>query len=157
MIPRVYVDTSVIGGCHDEEFRLWSNALMQDFQFGRFIPVISDIVEAEIAPAPLVVRRTFEELRTFNAQVVMADEEALALAERYEARSILPSRFRGDMLHIATATVVRVDLLVSWNFKHIVHYDKVRLFTAANIESGYPPLTIYSPREVATYESSDTE
>jgi hypothetical protein len=47
------------------------------------------------------------------------------------------------------------DLLVSWNFRHIVHYDKIRLFTAVNLERGYKPLTIYSPREVATDEEDN--
>ncbi len=55
------------------------------------------------------------------------------------------------MLHIALATVAEVDLLVSWNFKHIVRFDKIRLFNAANLEQGYKPLVIHSPREVTTY------
>lgn len=53
-----------------------------------------------------------------------------------------------DGLHIALATAAEVDLLVSWNFKHIVHYDKIRMFNAVNLELGYNPLQIYSPREV---------
>jgi hypothetical protein len=44
-----------------------------------------------------------------------------------------------------------VDLLVSWNFRHIVHYDKIRLFNAVHLELGYKPLYIYSPREVTHY------
>jgi len=50
------------------------------------------------------------------------------------------------------ATIAEVDLLVSWNFRHIVRYDKIRLFTAVNLELGYKPLAIYSPREVASDE-----
>lgn len=63
-------------------------------------------------------------------------------------RSVLGQTFINDMLHIALATISEVDVLVSWNFKHIVRLDKIRLFNAVNIEQGYKPLTIYSPREV---------
>jgi hypothetical protein len=56
------------------------------------------------------------------------------------------------MLHIALATVADADVLVSWNFKHIVRFDQIRLFNAANLEQGYKPLSIHSPREVTSYE-----
>lgn len=70
--------------------------------------------------------------------------------EEYQKRSILSSNFYGDGLHIALATVAEADLLVSWSFKHIVRFDKIRLFNAVNIEFGYKPLQIFSPREVTT-------
>jgi hypothetical protein len=62
-----------------------------------------------------------------------------------------------DGVHIAFATIAEVDVLVSWNFKHIVHLDKIRLFNAVNLEQGYKPLVIYSPREVASYDNEERE
>jgi len=62
--------------------------------------------------------------------------------------------FRNDMIHIALATVANVDILVSWNFKHIVRFDKIRSFNAINLEKGYKALQIYSPREVTFYEKN---
>jgi hypothetical protein len=56
------------------------------------------------------------------------------------------------MLHIALATVAAVDVLVSWNFQHIVRLDKIQRFNGVNLELGYRPLAKYSPREVTTYE-----
>ena len=56
------------------------------------------------------------------------------------------------MLHIALSTIADVDILVSWNFRHIVRYDKIRQFNAVNLEQGYHILDIYSPREVTSYE-----
>jgi hypothetical protein len=50
------------------------------------------------------------------------------------------------------APVHGADILVSWNFKHIVHYDKIVQFNAINLENGYHQLVILSPREVTTYE-----
>ena len=56
------------------------------------------------------------------------------------------------MQHTALATIAGVDAPVSWNFKHIVRLEKIRLFNAVNVESAYRVLSIRSPREVTTYE-----
>ena len=152
---RIYVDTSVIGGCFDPEFRLWSEALMEDFRQGRRIAVISEVVATEIAPAPEFVKSLHEELLGLPAEVVEVDEDAVSLVQRYIERSVLGQRFLNDMLHIALATIAEVDVLVSWNFRHIVRLDKIRLFNAVNLEQGYKPLTIYSPREVISYGTEE--
>lgn len=49
---RIYIDTSVLGGCFDVEFAWWSNGLIRDFRFGRLMPVLSDVTAAEVADAP---------------------------------------------------------------------------------------------------------
>lgn len=152
---RIYVDTSVIGGCFDPEFKEWSLALVDDFRLGRYIPVISDVTAAEALPAPSFVRELHAEILTLSAEVVGVSEEAISLAGSYEAHSVLSARFRNDMLHIALATIADVDVLVSWNFRHIVRLDKIRLFNAVNIEQGYKPISIYSPREVISYGQED--
>ena len=84
-----------------------------------------------------------------SAEVLTADVESAVLMRHYRSHKILSDKFEDDMMHIALATVAQVDILVSWNFKHIVHYDKIRQFNAINIDQGYKPLAIYSPREVA--------
>lgn len=151
---RVYVDTSVFGGCFDPEFAEWSNALMDDFRLGRCALVVSDVTVGEVAAAPEPVRELFSELLEMADDLAVTDE-ALELLRAYESRGILAQRFRNDMLHVAIATVAEVDVVVSWNFRHIVRLDKIRLFNAVNLELGYKPLTIYSPREVATYGQED--
>jgi hypothetical protein len=152
---RIYVDTSVIGGCFDPEFRVWSEALIDDFRQRRYVPVLSDVTAAEIIPAPVSVRTLHEELLALAAEVVEVSDEALSLVESYTGRGVLGSRFFNDMLHIALATIAEVDVLVSWNFKHIVRLDKIRLFNAVNLEQGYKPLVIYSPREVISYDAEE--
>lgn len=147
---RIYVDTSVIGGCFDPEFQTWSNDLVDDFRRNRFHPVLSDVTQAEIAYAPEVVRELHEELVAI-AEILPVTDEALEVLARYEAHEVLGPRFRNDMLHIALATVAEVDVLVSWNFRHIVRLDKIRLFNGINMELGYKTLAIYTPREVTTH------
>jgi hypothetical protein len=147
---RIYADTSVIGGCFDPEFRTWSNGLIDDFRAGCFDLVLSDVTAAEIDRAPEQVRDLHAEL-TELAENLSVTEEALFLLEHYEAHRVLDARFRNDMLHIALATVAAVDVLVSWNFQHIVRLEKIQQFNGINMELGYRPLPIYSPREVTTY------
>jgi predicted nucleic acid-binding protein len=151
-VLRVYIDTSVIGGCFDPEFSLWSNRLVQDFRDGRYIPVVSSIVATEIDSAPEQVRTKFEEILQLDPAFLELTEEVVNLAEVYSSHGALPPKFRNDLLHIALATVANVDVLVSWNFKHIVRLEKIRIFNAVNLELGYKLLQIHSPQEVASYE-----
>lgn len=57
-----------------------------------------------------------------------------------------------DAQHIAIATVARVDVLVSWNFKHIVNLQRIRGYNSVNLRKGYPLLEIRTPRELLTDE-----
>jgi predicted nucleic acid-binding protein len=150
-VQRVYIDTSVIGGCLDHEFAIWSKGLLRDFQEGNLLLVVSTIVTAEVTAAYEAVQMQYEDFLAVNPEVLEVTEQAILLAEAYQQRKILTPKYYADGLHIAVATVAEVDVLVSWNFKHIVHFNKIRLFNAANLEMGYKPIQIYSPREVTTY------
>ena len=149
---RVYSDTSVIGGCFDAEFSKWSTALFSDFRNKIYIPVLSDLVEAEIQDAPEDIKSKLYELLEMGCEILSADDESVSLANQYQERKILTPKFFNDGLHIAIATVNKIDVLVSWNFKHIVHFNKIHLFNAVNMEMGFKPIDIFSPREVTTYE-----
>lgn len=152
---RIYVDTSVIGGCYDPEFQTWSEPLIEDFRQRRYVPVLSDVTATEIAAAPAFVVALHQEIASLPAETASVTEETLSLVQAYSAQGVLGPRFRNDMLHIALATIAEVDVLVSWNFRHIVRLDKIRLFNAVNLAQGYKPLAIHSPREVATHGAED--
>ena len=151
-IPRVYIDTSVIGGCFDDEFSYWSKILVSNFKFKHFKPVLSDIVANEINHAPTHVIKKYAEIISYGAELLISNSQSAELVKHYRSHKILSDKFTDDMMHIALATIAEVDILVSWNFKHIVHYDKIYQFNAINIKKGYKPLAIYSPREVAYEE-----
>jgi hypothetical protein len=72
----------------------------------------------------------------------------IQLAEKYMEQKIVSKNYYSDALHIAVATVIGVDVLVSWNFKHIVNLDKIKLFNSVNLREGYNMLEIRTPREV---------
>lgn len=153
---RIYVDTSVLGGCFDAEFAIWSNGLIEDFRRGVFRPVLSDVTAIEVAKAPERVRALHREVAALG-EVVSATEEVVELVGAYESHVILGPRYRNDMLHIALATVASVDVVVSWNFRHIVRLDKIQMFNGVNIERGYRALAIYSPREVTTHGRDNSD
>ncbi len=98
---RVYTDTSVIGGCFDTEFEVWSNGLFQDFRLGRFVPVVSAVVAAEIEDAPETVRRAYDDLLALGAEVLLVTDEALDLADAYLERGVLTPKYYDDATHIA--------------------------------------------------------
>ena len=154
-IQRVYIDTSVIGGCLDPEFAVWSKGLLRDFQQGNLKLVISTTVAAEVAAAYDSVQIQYEAFLAVKPEILEVSEEAIVLAEAYQRRKIVTPKFRTDGLHIAVATIGEVDVVVSWNFRHIVHFNKIRLFNAVNMEMGYKALQIYSPREVTTYGTDE--
>ncbi|HEX3578636.1 MAG TPA: PIN domain protein [Thermoanaerobaculia bacterium] len=141
-----------MGGCFDIEFSTWSNALIGDFRAGRLIPLLFDVTAAEVAEAPPAVRDLHQEMLLLAGGLLPVTQKVAALVDAYTAKKILSARMAADMTHIALATLAQADALVSWNFKHIVRLEKIRLFNAVNVELGHQPLSIRSPREVATYE-----
>ena len=148
MIPRAYIDTSVIGGCLDEEFHEHSERLFTDFEAERLQAVISNITIAEMLQAPEEVRSILERPALQKAERVYLDEEAVSLVEAYIKEGIVGEANRVDAQRIAIATVQRVDILVSWNFQHIVNWSRIRAFHSVNLKFGYPQLEIRSPQEV---------
>lgn len=152
---RVYVDTSVIGGCLDEEFRLASSKLFARSRNGDALLVISDTTLAEIASAPAAVRGVIEDIPRECLEFIRQGSESEALAEEYIKQAVVTRRMLVDAQHIALATVARVDVLVSWNFKHIVNLDRIRGFNAVNLRSGYPMLEIRSPMEIWKDDDQD--
>ena len=90
----------------------------------------------------------YKEILDCGVEEVKTDSAVLKLVQEYLRRKILDNKFKSDLTHIALATVHNADVLVSWNFKHIVQYAKISQFNAVNIEQGYKTIGIYSPREV---------
>lgn len=148
MKARVYVDTSVIGGCEDDEFSEYSLRLMERFFQGDIVLVMSTLTVQELAAAPDEVRRHLASVPEAHIQTLQLDAEAKELAEAYISEGVISPRMRGDAQHIAIATVARVDVLVSWNFKHIVNLSRIHGYNSVNLRRGYPTLEIRAPREV---------
>jgi hypothetical protein len=149
---RAYADTSVFGGCFDDEFAEESRGFFAAVRAGRFRLVASPTVLAELQRAPEHVRAILAELPEDAVDMVEDSEEVARLREAYLEAGILETTQRADAEHIAFASVAEVDFVVSWNFKHIVQFEKIAGYQAVNLLNGYREIRIYSPREVVTSE-----
>jgi predicted nucleic acid-binding protein len=145
---RIYADTSVFGGCFDDEFAKESRKLFNEIKDGRFILVVSPTTLRELEQAPLEVRQIIAEIPDDCIELMDFSEDIEHLRDAYIDAGVVGPSGLLDAEHIASATVARVDLIVSWNFKHIVHYERIRGYHAVNLLEGFHPIPIYSPWEV---------
>jgi len=151
-LPRIYADTSVFGGCFDEEFAEESKLFFEDVKAGRFALVISSTILGELEKAPDYVQKVLTELPPERLEVIDFCDEIALLRDAYLLAGIVGPEGKADAEHIATASVADVDFVVSWNFKHIVHYEKICGYQAVNLMNGYKEIRIYSPKEVVESE-----
>ncbi|MEI8372813.1 MAG: PIN domain protein [Planctomycetota bacterium] len=147
-MTRVYVDTSVFGGTQDVEFSDESCRFLEEVRKGVFVVLISPLTVGELADAPESVSRTLFDLPPSQIESVPLNTEVIELAEEYVQTGVLGQGSADDAVHVAAATVARADLIISWNFRHIVNYRRIQGFNSVNVRMGYQPITILSPREV---------
>lgn len=145
---RAYVDTSVFGGVFDDEFAEHSRAFFLRVERLEVEILLGETTERELSLAPVPVRDLVSLIPSSMCVRCAVDQHAVDLANAYLQRGVVGPRWRDDALHVATATIHRADVLVSWNFKHIVRFDRIRAFNVINTEKGHPPIFICSPAEV---------
>ena len=145
---RIYTDTSVLGGIYDPEFEEWSKKLIDDFKKGRDTIVISDLTLREIEEAPIKVKNVIGKIPAKYIEYVTLNDEAKMLANHYLEENVVTKKNLIDARHIAIATVNKVDVVVSWNFQHIVNLNKIKLYNGVNLKYGYSLIEIRSPREI---------
>jgi hypothetical protein len=152
---KVYADTSTIGGCFDVEFQEWSVKLFEEFKSGIKFIMLSDLTLQELEMARPEVRNKINEVPHSNRISVFISDESIRLAETYIEEGALTNKSYNDALHIALATLSNADVLASWNFKHIVNINRIRLYNSINLKLGYRMIEIRTPREILTPENDE--
>jgi hypothetical protein len=147
MKQRIYLDTSVIGGYYDDEFSA-DTALFFDI-------IISDLLEAELLRAPDFVKELLSSLNNSSKEKVKLTPEANELADKYINAKVVGQTSRADCQHNAIATICNADVLVSWNFKHIVNLDRIRGYNGIKLQSGYKMIEIRTPKEIIKYGTQE--
>ncbi|MBF0105775.1 MAG: hypothetical protein HQM16_10670 [Deltaproteobacteria bacterium] len=145
---KIYVDTSVFGGCFDREFEKYSLNFFKMVKKHHISLLISDVVIQELNRAPVQVQNVLRLLPQDMLEPILLTEEAVLLRDAYLKKRILNKKSMNDATHVALATINRADAIVSWNFKHIVRLDHMKAFNNVNFSLGYGVLVIVSPREV---------
>jgi hypothetical protein len=155
MKKRVYIDTSVVGGYFDEEFSADTIPFFDTIKSGGIIVIISDLLEAELLRAPKFVGELLKSLPISNVERISLSPEATLLADKYIEAKVVGKTSRADCQHIAIATICHADVLVSWNFKHIVNLDRIRGYNGINFQTGYHMIEIRTPKEIFSYGNED--
>ncbi|MBN4049601.1 hypothetical protein JYT36_00065 [Bacteroidales bacterium AH-315-N07] len=154
---KIYVDTSVIGGCFDEEFQKWSNELFDEFKKGTELLMLSDLTLQELELSKPMVRYKVKEVPKINIINISIVDEAIQLAVTYIEEGALNNKSYNDALHIALGTIYHTDVLASWNFKHIVNLERIRLYNSINLRLGYRIIEIRTPREILKSKDNEKE
>tara|TARA_R110002072_G_scaffold73093_1_gene174340 strand:+ start:1531 stop:1989 length:459 start_codon:yes stop_codon:yes gene_type:complete len=151
MIKRVYIDTSVFGGNFDTEFDEETKPFF-DHLFAQKVKVlVSEVLELEIYRAPKYIIEFFEAIPDELIERVELTDEVKKLAETYINENVVGKTSRADCQHIALATINKADVLVSWNFKHIVNLERIRGYNSINFREGYQMTEIRTPKEIFNY------
>lgn len=145
---KLYIDTSVFGAYFESEFQLWTRKLVEQIVSGEYTAIVSDITLIELQTAPKHVKDLADTIISENSEFVPATEQDRNLADKYLKEKIVTPKYRSDALHIAIATTNKVDVLTSWNFKHIVNLNRIRLYNSVNLKYGFSIIEIRSPREI---------
>ena len=151
MKQRIYIDTSVVGGFFDEEFKEATIKLFDRLDNNEIIFVVSDLLDLELLKAPQQVRQLLHNYSADKFQRVELTEEAIKLADTYISEKVVGKTSLEDCRHIAMATIHKVDVLASWSFKHIVNLDRIKGYNSVNMRLGYSIIEIRSPKDLVNY------
>lgn len=151
-MERIYLDTSVFGGYFEPEFELWTKVMFDRISKIQFKVLISWLTDVELENAPQKVKDLATSLSTDNVEWLEIKDQAVQLANKYIEEKVVGQTSYSDCLHIAIATLNYADVLVSWNFKHIVNHVRIRGYNAVNFKHALKILDIRSPREILDYE-----
>lgn len=152
---RIYIDTSVVGGYFDDEFSADTIAFFERIKNGELTIIVSDLLEAELLRAPEFVKELLASIPEQQIEKIRLSPEAIELADKYINAKVVGKTSRGDCQHIAIATLSKADVLVSWNFKHIVNLNRIRGYNGINYQNGYDMIEIRTPKEITNYGNED--
>lgn len=142
----------MFGGCFDPEFAEDSTQFFRSVRSKKFIILVSETTQAEIVSAPTRFQNVLRSLPSKSIVHATVSEEIEGLAEAYISDGALTDSSYNDALHVATASVYHADLILSWNFRHLVNIDRIRQFNAVNLRKGYTIIDIRSPKELSYEE-----
>ena len=151
MKQKIYIDTSVVGGYFDEEFKEATTKLFDRLDNNEIIFVVSDLLDLELLNSPQQVRQLLHNYPSDKFQRIELTEEAVKLADTYISEKVVGKTTLEDCRHIALATIHKVDVLASWNFKHIVNLDKIKGYNSVNMRLGYSIIEIRCPKDLVNY------
>ena len=155
-IPKIYLETSVFSfvfATDAPEKKADTLKLFEEINAGKYEPYTSVHVVEELKRAESPKSENMQDLiGRYGITVLTSNADIERLAQNYIAEGMIPQKYAEDALHIATASVAGLDIITSWNFKHIVKVKTITLTESINLKFGYKRVLINSPTEVIDNE-----
>ncbi len=145
----------MVGGNFDEEFSEDTFPFFERVKNGEIVIIVSDILESELLKAHDFVKELLPSIPERQIEKIRLSPEAIELADKYIEAKVVGKTSRADCQHIAIATLCNADVLVSWNFKHIVNLDRIRGYNGINYQNGHKMIEIRTPKEITKYGIDD--
>ncbi|PIR90282.1 hypothetical protein COU05_02605 [bacterium (Candidatus Gribaldobacteria) CG10_big_fil_rev_8_21_14_0_10_37_21] len=143
---KIYLDTSVISTLDDErmpERQALTKTFWRDIY--NFDVYISEVTIKEIKQIPAINKRTKLLAISKKFKILDLSRKAEEFALQYIKQKVIPSQFINDGIHLAIATVNRLDVLVSWNCKHLVNLKTRKAANLINKSCGYKEIELIEP------------
>jgi rRNA-processing protein FCF1 len=149
---KIYLETTIFNFVFADdapEKRRDTMKLFEEIKQEKYIPYTSEYVLQELEKAEEPKKKQMINLiEQYKMKFLEANENAVFLANKYVDENIIPMKYRNDGLHIAIATINDLDIIVSFNFQHIVKMKTIVGTESINLREGYKRIGIYSPTEV---------
>lgn len=146
---KVYLDTSTISYLEQEdvpEKMEQTRKLWKILQTGKYDVVISDLVLAEIDECKEPKKNKLKKhLLQIDYERVIITKETKQIANEIINEGILKPKSFNDCLHIASAILNDCNIIVSWNFKHMVNVDTINGVRKITFAKRYNNIDIYAP------------
>lgn len=152
---NLYLETSVWNFIYTEDApdkRNVTKRLFDEIKTGRYEIFISDLVSAEIEDAPDPIKNKLLGLiHEMGPRQLISNQEVEQLADAYFKAKVMAQNALADVLHVAHAVVHNMDVVVSWNLRHIVRLKTKLAVNGVNKMMGYREIEIVTPEEVIDY------
>jgi rRNA-processing protein FCF1 len=155
-VPKIYLETTIFNFPYADDApdkKKATLSLFDEIRAGKYTPYTSGYVIDELVKAGEPKRSEMMSLiAAYEVEVLPANDEAARLADKYIAEGVIPEEHKTDARHIAATTVYDLDIILSYNFRHIVKHKTIKMVEAVNTLLGYRRIDILTPEEVVEYE-----
>ena len=157
MKPKIYLETTLFNYYFLEDITRQAEIdatkeLFEEIKKKNFVAYVSDTVIVELDACPEPKRTNMLSLvKKFRVQELAKRTEVAALAREYIHQKLIPKRKEADAIHIASAVCAGLNILVSWNCRHIVRPEIEDKIEAVNVLNGYGKIHLCTPLEVISY------
>lgn len=155
-ILKIYIETSALNFFYADDApdkRDETIMLFNEIKEGKWEAYTSYAVIKEVDAASSNTRKKLLSLiRDYEIIVLPPHDDIYPLADNYVNEGVIPPKYKDDAVHIATASIYHMDIIVSWNFKHIVKRKTILMCNLINAKENYRQISIHSPSEVIDYD-----